>query len=156
MGAIQLPHGYASVWVLARRRIVRNVVDGPPWMKWTLLALSRGCLLRCLYWTHFGHITKTVTAENSVLDVFNFSPGAVAEGTAHRKLADLHNSSAAALCECPPEDLDLRMASCSSLFLPTEPVKCCSTDTRICCFYAGRAGVVLASSGSSRSVMEFR
>lgn len=53
---------------------------------------------RCLFWTHFGHITKTVTADNSLLDIFNFYPGAASDGTAHRKLADLHNCSAAALC----------------------------------------------------------
>lgn len=88
----------------------RMLFSAVPWLvQRTLLAsdiysksnrFSTRGLRRCLYWTHFGHITKTVTAENSVLDVFNFSPGAVAEGTAHRKLADLHNSSAAALCEC--------------------------------------------------------
>lgn len=71
----------------------------------------------CLFWTHFGHITKTVTADNSLLDIFNFYPGAASDGTAHRKLADLHNCSAAALC---------------------------------------RAGVALAASGSSHSILEFR
>ncbi|KAL8428949.1 hypothetical protein Efla_000989 [Eimeria flavescens] len=52
----------------------------------------------CLFWTHLGHITKTVTADNSVLDVFNFAPGAAGDGTAHRKLADLQNCSMACLC----------------------------------------------------------
>ncbi|KAL8455422.1 hypothetical protein Emag_000806 [Eimeria magna] len=52
----------------------------------------------CLFWTHLGHITKTVTADNSVLDIFNFFPGAAGDGTAHRKLADLQNCSTACLC----------------------------------------------------------
>ncbi|OEH75264.1 hypothetical protein cyc_02719 [Cyclospora cayetanensis] len=71
----------------------------------------------CLYWTQHGHITKTLTADNSILDIFNFAQGAAAEGTAHRKLADLQNAFTAALC---------------------------------------RAGVLLAASGASHSVMEFR
>ncbi|KAL8429432.1 hypothetical protein ACSSS7_006618 [Eimeria intestinalis] len=52
----------------------------------------------CLFWTHLGHITKTVTADNSVLDIFNFFPGAAGDGVAHRKLADLQNCSTACLC----------------------------------------------------------